>query len=436
MSFRLVSTRTRASISTIIHSIGATAVAAVFLASYAGAQATQTSDTHRDTTPTASQTTAVNQPARAAAHKQWYERLSLRGYTQLRYNGLFNTNSNLTCAQCDRSIGKNGGFFLRRARVVLSGDVSDRLYIYIQPDFASDAGGNLNYAQLRDAYFDLALDHDKEFRLRFGQSKIPFGWQNLQSSGNRLALDRDDAMNSAVPNERDMGVFAYWAPARIRKRFKMLVDSGLKGTGDYGVIGAGAYNGQGLNRSEANQNLYTVLRVTYPFQMPNGQFVEVGAQGYTGRYILPSNTRTTGLIAPSEFKDERLAASFILYPQPIGLQAEWNFGKGPEFDPATSSTSDKSLNGGYVQTMYRVRTHGQVITPFVRAQRYDGGKKSELDARLYRVRELEIGTEWLPLAAFEFTAMYTISDRRYEDLATPNNRQKGQLLRLQAQFNY
>ncbi len=76
----------------------------------------------------------------------------------------------MTCDQCDRSIGNNNGFFLRRARFVLSGDVSDRLYMYFQSDFAS-AAGNLNYGKIRDLYFDIALDKKKEFRIRLGQSK-------------------------------------------------------------------------------------------------------------------------------------------------------------------------------------------------------------------------------------------------------------------------
>jgi hypothetical protein len=32
--------------------------------------------------------------------------------------------------------------------------------------------------------------------------------------------------------------------------------------------------------------------------------------------------------------------------------------------------------------------------------------------------------------------MYTSSNRRFEDAATIGNRQKGQFLRIQAQFNY
>jgi hypothetical protein len=368
--------------------------------------------------------------------KQWYDRLSMRGYAQLRYNSALRTNRDLTCQQCDRTIGRNGGFSLRRARLILSGEVSDRVFIYLQPDFATDVSGTLHYTQLRDAYFDLAIDRAKTFRLRFGQSKIPFGWENLQSSSNRLALDRADALNSALPNERDLGVIAYWAPAHIRQRLKFLVDSGLKGSGDYGVVGLGAYNGQTANRPEANENLHTVLRVSYPFQLSNGQFIELGVQGYTGRFVMPSANRTSGLNAPQEFEDRRVAGSIIIYPQPIGFQAEWNAGRGPEFDPTERNTRDRTLDGGYVQAMYRYRTHGQVVTPFVRAQRYDGGKKMELDARHYRVRDVDMGVEWLPMPAFELTAMYVIADRVYEDLANSNNHQRGQLVRLQAQFNY
>jgi hypothetical protein len=67
---------------------------------------------------------------------------------------------------------------------------------------------------------------------------------------------------------------------------------------------------------------------------------------------------------------------------------------------------------------------------------YDGGKKHELDARSYNVNELEIGFEWQPIKNFEFVAMYTMSERRFEDAVLKDNKQKGNLLRLQAQFNF
>lgn len=76
------------------------------------------------------------------------------------------------------------------------------------------------------------------------------------------------------------------------------------------------------------------------------------------------------------------------------------------------------------------------MLPFVRAHYYDGGKKHEKDARSYTVKELELGVEWQPSKNFELVAMYTISNRRFEDFALQNNTQAGRLLRLQAQVNF
>jgi hypothetical protein len=212
------------------------------------------------------------------------------------------------------------------------------------------------------------------------------------------------------------------------------VDSGLKGSGDNGVFGFGVMNGQTANRLEANNSLHQVMRLTYPFRLRNGQFVEAGISGYNGRFVLPS--RTANVRALPEHQDDRVALSFVWYAQPFGFVAEYNWGKGPQFVSETRSIDDRSLHGGFVQAMYRWRSGGQVLTPFARVQTYRGGKKVEQDARHYEVDEVEGGVEWLPFANFELTAMYTISDRLFEDAATIGNRQKGRFLRLQAQFNY
>jgi hypothetical protein len=366
--------------------------------------------------------------------KEWFQKISLRGYTQVRYNRLLETNPKLQCEQCDRSWGENGGFFLRRIRLIFFGNVHERVYIYIQPDFASSASATgLHFAQIRDAYFDLALDKDKEFRLRLGQSKVPYGFENLQSSQNRLALDRHDALNSAVSNERDLGVFFYWAPKHIRERFSYLVSSGLKGSGDYGVIGLGAHNGQTANRPEANNSPHYVYRLTYPFQLNSGQFIEASVQGYHGNVVI-NRTQANGV--QTEFLERRVAGSLIYYPQPFGFQTEFTVGNGPEFNPTTMNVESQDLYGGYVQSMYYIQLQKQLLIPFVRGHYYKGGKKHEIDARRYLVRELEIGAERQPIPAFELVAMYTISDRTFEDFKNPNNRQEGSLLRLQAQFNF
>lgn len=92
--------------------------------------------------------------------EHWYDRISLRGYAQIRYNGLFSTNDKVSCEQCDKSWGTtstapdakaNNGLFIRRARLVFSGQVHPNVFFYFQPDFASSPStGIQNFVQIRD----------------------------------------------------------------------------------------------------------------------------------------------------------------------------------------------------------------------------------------------------------------------------------------------
>jgi hypothetical protein len=368
----------------------------------------------------------------------WFESINIRGYMQVRYNRLLETNAQLRCEQCDRSWGDGGGFFIRRMRIILFGQINKHVYFYIQPDFASSASStSLHFAQLRDAYFDIGIDAKNEFRFRIGQSKVPYGFENLQSSQNRLPLDRNDALNSAVSNERDLGVYFMWAPKKIRERFSMLVRDGYKGSGDYGVIAFGAFNGQTANKPELNDRPHMVGRVSYPFTLRN-QIIEPGIQAYTGQWTIAKDQLSTGVksIKDLTYTDQRVAATLVVYPKPFGIQAEYTIGKGPEFNPATDSIEVQNLNGGYVTLNYKTQIQGQLFYPFIRHQYFDGGKKHERDARSYTVQETEIGAEWQPNKNFELVAMYTISKRRFEDFTLPMNVQSGSLLRLQAQLNF
>lgn len=131
-----------------------------------------------------------------------------------------------------------------------------------------------------------------------------------------------------------------------------------------------------------------------------------------------------------------MAAALVLHPQPLGLQAEWNVGTGPEADPAARTVRAHRLSGGYVQATLRARALGRAVTPYARAQRYDGGKKFETDARRHRVREVEVGAEWLATPEVELTAAFAAAERETSDLATPDNRQRGRRVRVQAQVAF
>lgn len=376
------------------------------------------------------------------AEAKWYDKFGIRGYTQLRYNHALDDELDGMALHSDKSIGEDQSLFIRRLRVILSGDINDRMSLYLQPDFAVTPSGSSsqNLVQLRDAYLDFFFDRRKEFRLRVGQSKIPYGFENLQSSQNRLDLDRADAINSCCKDERDLGAFFYWAPDHIRKLFKDLVANGLKGSGDYGVLGFGIYNGQGANRTERNDNFHYVARATWPWQFSNGQIFEAGIQAVTGRFV-PTVEATGSLAKPranapaNGFRDQRVGLHAVLYPQPFGLQAEWNWGRGPELSDDYSVIEEKSLNGGYVQAMYSYDSDWGHMMPFLRWQHFDGAMKFERNAPATNVDEFQLGLEWQFIPALELTTIYVMTDRT-DVVNAPYAQYEGDLLRLQLQWNY
>lgn len=382
---------------------------------------------------------AQTAPAKPAAPPAtpWYDKIRIRGYGQVRYNRLLESNPDLQCEQCDRSWGRNGGIAIRRARVIVQGQVHRNVFLYLQPDFATAVGTSGNVAQLRDWYVDVGLDPDNEFRVRLGQSKVPYSFENMQSSQNRLPLDRADATNSAHANERDLGAYVMWAPKQIRARFASLVNDGLKGSGDYGVVTVGVFNGQTANRVESNDKQHVVARVTYPFVVRN-QIIEPSIAAYAGQYVVTADQRTAGVKGHADwnYTDERVLASINFAPRPFGLLAEYNVGRGPEYNPARDSIETQSLRGGFVTATYQLRRGTHVFFPFTRYQVYDGGKKHERDARSYTVNDVEFGVEWQPNPNFELVAAWYRGDRRFEDKQRPRNTQTGDLLRLHFQFNY
>lgn len=376
--------------------------------------------------------------------KAWYDRLTLRGYTQMRYNGFLSGDDSAPAGLSrlrsvhDSSISDRGSFSLRRVRLILQGDVSDRVSLYLQSDFANAVNNQAGterregFAQLRDAYADVFLDDQKTFRLRFGQSKVPYGWENMQSSSNRLTLDRSDGINSAVPSERDLGVVGFYTPPRVQKIWDRLTHDGQKLFGNYGAFGIGVFNGQGTNRTEQNRGLMKVAFATWPFELGD-QVVEIGGSAMLNE--VQPETRA-GSVTTQAFDDNRAGFHAMLYPQPFGIQAEWNWGKGPQFDVGSQSIQTKRLNGGYVQMMVRHPTDSiGVLMPYGRWQRYRGGWKAATSAPRLETDELELGVEWQPWKALEFTLAFAKMKRAEAD-ERRTGRAEGNLVRTQVQWNY
>lgn len=412
--------------------------------------------------------------------------VKLRGYVQVRNTTLLGGDEGINLWS-DRSVGddkslgdQDKNFLIRRARLVIYGDYGDHLSYYIQPDFASSIGGTGNnnasgagnFAQLRDAYGDIYIDKERVHRVRIGQSKIPFGFENLQSSQNRLALDRVDALNSAARDERDLGAFYYYTPVVTQNLFEEIGKLGLKHSGNYGQFGIGAYNGQGANARDQNDNYHVVARYTHPWKTESGQIYEAGIQAYKGQYIsttgaysrrvgntLASATPTLGSGAPlsgrNGIDDERVGVSFMMYPQPFGLQAEWNWGNTPGLDVASNRIEKKSLNGGYIQAMYKIDNvkffnDNTTVIPFIKYQYFDGYNKAETNSPKNEVHDWELGVEWQIAPEVEIVAEYHRLNRT--NLVTGNrpaasgsnnlparedyDNFSADALRIQVQYNY
>lgn len=394
----------------------------------------------------ADQVTAKDLPGlvnKALAGK-WYEKVGLRGYTQFRYADVLSHEGAPIDVPNDRFVNENESFGIRRGRFIFSGDVTERVYLYAQMDFNGSTGAADYALQMRDLYADLALDKAKAWRLRFGQSKVPFGFVNMQSSQNRAPLERPDALNSAVEGERDLGAALMWASPEARKRFRDLTGLGLKGSGDYGVVSVGAYSGQGLNRSDQNGDAHAFARVSYPFKLKSGQYVELGVQGYHGRFVTPTQAVVVSgaSITPTErangVTDERLAVSATWYPQPFGVETEWTWGRGPALSEDFRSVDVGGLHGGYVQAGYLYRGQ-QVGTwfPFSRWHYFDGARKFARNAPRERVNELDFGLEFARWSEFEVTGMFTHTFRRTRTSSFPyTDATSGNRIGLQVQWNY
>ncbi len=381
--------------------------------------------------------------------KAWYEKLRLRGYTQMRFNQIVSGDAEAPAGISrlrsvhDSAINAGSNFSFRRMRLVLQGDLSDHVSVYFQPDFAA-AVSNQSVGErregtvsLRDMYADVFPTGDKSFRIRLGQSKVPYGWENLQSSSNRLALDRTDAINTAAPGERDLGIVAYYTPPRVQAIWDRLSGNGQKLFGSYGAFGLGVFNGQGLNRTEVDNDVMTVALATWPFELDglglNGQVFEIG--GAIMRNTIRPEVRTGG-VSPVGFKDNRVAVHAVLYPQPFGVQAEWNWGTGPEFVPATGQIEERPIDGGYVQLMGKIdQSPIGPFYPFARWQYYRGGFKAAVNAPRLETEEIELGFEFQIDPALELTATYGWASRKEADERRVGQAE-GQILRIQAQWNY
>lgn len=142
-------------------------------------------------------------------------------------------------------------FFIRRARLKFEGNLfSEDLEYEIEFDMGTPDPGDPQF-DLKDFYLDYRLA--ESLRVKLGQFKTPFGFQELTSSKKQQLVDRSLASEEFVPG-RDLGVML-WGPYE----------------GAPIEYSLGAFNGSGDNNLNANRDALYAARIAFS---PLGRYKE------------------------------------------------------------------------------------------------------------------------------------------------------------------
>lgn len=319
---------------------------------------------------------AAGEAAKAAPppKKGWFDTTKVGGYLQFRWNDYPDHTGGLGDPENE--------FSVRRARLKVEGKPTDRLKTTLQVDVPVGDG----VADLKDAFADWYLCDSHEWWLRVGQSKVPFGFEIPQSSSRRLPFERSDARRRMVPGERDLGGWIYYTPEHLHDRFDELKKHHL-GPGDFGLIGLGLYQGQRINRGEANDDKHFAFRFDYPLAL-NHRLGQVGFSVFAGDCVTGSKSATvdppgppppiTATVPGASIDEHAWNFHFYLPPDPFGVQFEYLSGqtgglfKPNPFDPNTWFIGKANVDGWYGQAHY---SPCEDATLFVRYDEMDGWRR-------------------------------------------------------------
>jgi len=266
-------------------------------------------------------------------------------------------------------------FVVARARTILTFQPSDFTDVYFHLDFGRGE------PTVKDVWVQRLFGDDRQWRLRLGQQKVPFGFETAQSDADRLPFERTNLATAFFPGNRDTGVVLYYT----RPQDAALFAAGREafGAGDYGSFALGLFNGQGsayrtldsgakvYEGAETNSNKHLALRLAKPFALGrDGRYAEAGVSYWHGRYFSRKAER--------EFDDRLLGLHAYLSPSPFGLEAGCYAGK----------TEGGDVDAWYAMGLLRTGREGLV---FARYEGYDGPRKGKGLGNLFDRRRWSLG---------------------------------------------
>jgi hypothetical protein len=157
------------------------------------------------------------------------EKVKISGYIQSQFTS-------------DQAADPRTDFRVRRARIKVQAPVTNMASGTIEFD-------TTRTVELKEAFLDLGRTTDI-WRLRFGQAKVPFMYDILQSSSVRLAPEQTAVAQYVFPGEYDQGLWL---------QFNNALGDSVPGT----TLDLGVQNGQGPNATELDNTKDIVARLRF-----------------------------------------------------------------------------------------------------------------------------------------------------------------------------
>lgn len=302
------------------------------------------------------------------------KRITLAGYTQVRYQALEET-------------GKPDGFDIRRARLDIKGNISPYWGYRVQFDLAGSP-------KLLDAYVDLKLNDC--LNLTIGQAKIPFSLENLASSTQLLLIDRSQVVEALTArgkdpvgnqNGRDIGLLLGGTFMKLNSR--PVVDYRL-----------GVYNGAGINVADNNERKdYAARLIVHPVAG-----LDISGAYYDGSRLVPEVKTGNVVTTPAtNVNRDRYGFDLSYDLKNFSLRSEYIHGKD----------NQTKREGYYVMGGYSFfQKKWQLVAKY---DFYDADKAKADDASTWAV----LGINYFFNANTKLQANYTIKDE--EGASIDNN---------------
>jgi len=191
-----------------------------------------------------------------AAAQTTYPNVKFGGLLQTEFYAYNSFDNAAYMAQPAAAIFPEDMFFVRRARIVAKGNISESVSFLLEPQYQTGSSG----FNLEQAYVDVSFTKPEARNglvLRVGQFKRYFNRYELSSSSNLPSIERGTGRGMVPVASNDIATLSGWINTDIGAGLQF---SGLKNRlGLYGAV----MNGRGGNTSDNNNGKSLYARATF-----------------------------------------------------------------------------------------------------------------------------------------------------------------------------